>query len=79
MLIPLYFLLKFFVHLCSENLLKRCLHGTIQNSNEAFNQIIWKRCPKDVFVCKEVLDIGLALAVIHFNDGVSGCSKVFEV
>ena len=30
--------------------LKKCLHGLTQNCNESFNQLIWNRCPKNIFV-----------------------------
>ena len=33
----------------SDSQLERCLHGQIQNCNEALNQLIWSRYPKDVF------------------------------
>ena len=55
--------------LSDENLLSKCLHGKTQNSNEFINGVIWKRCPKDVFVGRKVLEMGVASAVIFFNDG----------
>lgn len=67
-----------FMDLRDDNLLNRCLDGTTQNPNEAVNQIIWKKCPKDTFVSKPVLDIGVASAVIQFNDGLSGFQKLFQ-
>ena len=52
-----------------ENLLSKCLHSKPQNTNESINGVIWKRCPKDVFVGWKVLEMGVASAVISFNDG----------
>ena len=39
-----------FLVLRSDVLLLRCLDGAAQNPNKAFNQIIWKKCPKNIFV-----------------------------
>ena len=58
-----------FLKLSDENLLSKRLHGKTQNSNESINGVIWKRCSKDVFVGGKVLEMGVASAVISFNDG----------
>ena len=55
-----------FLDLRDDNLLSRCLEGTTQNLNEAFNQI------------NHVLEIGVASVVINFNDGVIGLSRIFQ-
>ena len=68
----------FFMDLSNDNLLKKCLHGETQNNSESINSVIWKRCPKDIFVGRTTLEIGVALAVINFNDGISGALKVFK-
>ena len=70
-------ILPIFQNLCNE-LLSRCLDGTTQNPNEAVNQIVWKKCPKDTFISKMILEIGAASAVINFNDGMSGFEKLFR-
>ena len=67
-----------FQNLCDNELLGRCLDGTTQNSNEAVNQIVWKKCPKDTFISRIVLEIGVASVVINFNDGMSGFEKLFS-
>ena len=67
-----------FMSLRNDELLSRCLDGTTQNPNEAFNQIIWQKCPKSVFVTKKVLDIGVASAVINYNDGLRGFENLFS-
>ena len=64
--------------LSDDNLLKKCLHGETQNNNESLNDVVWKRCPKDVFVGQSTLEMGAASAVITFNDGQSGILKVME-
>ena len=66
-----------FRDLPNETLLKKCLHGYTQNNKEAINSVIWKKCPKDVFVFKKVLEIAVASATIKFNDGSNGLKPVF--
>ena len=61
-----------------DNLLQKCLHGKTQNNNEPLNGLIWKRCPKDVFVRRVTLDLGVASAVIAFNDGLSRIIELFN-
>ena len=58
--------------------MQKCLHGKTQNNNESLNGLIWKRCPKDVFVGHVTLELGVASAVIAFNDGLSGIIEVFN-
>ena len=56
--------------LTREALLYWCLHGRMQNQNEAINQLYWIRCPKGVFAGNYVLELGVADAVIVFNSGM---------
>ena len=58
-----------FQDLSSEKLLRKCLHGNTQNNNEGLNAFIWKRLPKDVFVGRHVLQMGVCSAVLQFNSG----------
>ena len=69
---------RIFQNFCDNELLGRCLDGTTQNPNEALDQIVWKKCPKDTFISKIGLEIGVASAVINFNDGMSGFEKLFS-
>ena len=71
-------ILPIFQNLCNDELFSRCLDGTTQNPNEAVNQIVRKKCPKDTFISKTILEIGAASAVISFNDGMSGFEKLFR-
>lgn len=65
------------MELCHDELLKKCLHGKTQNANESINGVIWKKCPKDIFVSKPTLIMGVDSAVINFNAGVSRILDVF--
>ena len=59
-------------------LLKKCLHGKTKNANESFNNMVWCRCPKRVFVGHRVFRIAVSDAVICFNEGCSGRFKVIQ-
>ena len=47
-----------------------CLDSETQNVNEAFNGLIWKWCPKDVFVGRTVLEMGVSSAILAYNGGI---------
>lgn len=67
-----------FQDLAQPELLKKCLKGKTQNANESFNNVVWSRIPKNVFVGRSVLELGVFDAVLTFNDGYSGRLKVLE-
>ena len=67
-----------FQELSDDSLLQKCLHGQTQNANEAFNAIIWTRCPKGIFVSRTVFSMAVNSAILHFNDGSQGLESVFE-
>ena len=43
--------------------MQKCLHEKTQNNNESRNGLIWKRCPKDVFLGRVTLELGVFSAV----------------
>ena len=67
-----------FRDLSSPELLAKCLHGNTQNNNESLNGVIWRRCPKDTFVGRGVLETAVSSAVISFNSGKRGIFPVFK-
>jgi hypothetical protein len=67
-----------FKDLSADPLLSKCLHGKTQNANEAANSIIWKRCPKNIFVSRDTIQIGVNSAILEFNDGPMGVMSVLE-
>ena len=67
-----------FARLSDDQLLKKCLHGRTQNLNESFNRMIWDRVPKATYIGKDLLDIGIYDAVIHFNNGAIAYQKVLQ-
>ena len=70
--------MRIYRDLSNETLLEKCLHGYTRNDNEAINSVIWKKCPKDVFVSKKILEIAVASATIEFNGGSNGLKSVFN-
>ena len=67
-----------FVDLSSDELLNKCLHGKTQNANEAFNNIIWIKCPKNIFLERNALEIGVNSAVLEFNEGPLAIHSVLK-
>lgn len=68
-----------FVTLSSTELLSKCLHGETQNANESINNIIWSKCPKNIFVSRPILEMGVNSAVLQFNDGANGIHEVLKL
>ena len=67
-----------FQDLSKDELLSKCLHGKLQNCNEALNNIIRTKCPKNVFLEREVLEMGVHSAILEFNEGPKGFYKVLN-
>lgn len=67
-----------FEALTDEELLQRCVGGFTQNPNESFNAVVWKNVPKTIFCGKKVLEIGVHLAVLVFNDGQKSHLQVMK-
>ncbi|CAF2715562.1 unnamed protein product [Rotaria sp. Silwood2] len=55
--------------LTSKELLRRCLHGLTQNSNESLNSIVWSILAKSKHHGFRSVRGGAALAAIFFNNG----------
>ena len=67
-----------FRELSTPELLAKCLHGQTQNNNESLNGVIWKRCPKDIYVSRPVLEMSVSSAVISFTSGKRGLFDVYH-
>ena len=50
-----------FRELSEPGLLAKCVDGFTQNNNEALNQIIWQKCPKNIFVGRTVLEMAVSI------------------
>ena len=64
--------------LSDDGLLEKCLHGKTQNQNESLNGMVWQRVPKEVFVGKDVLELGLFDAIAHFNIGAQTVLNLYQ-
>lgn len=64
--------------LAHPELLKKCLHGRTQNSNESFNSVVWSKVPKNVFVRLNTLKLGVHDAVLSFNDGFKSKLGIYK-
>ena len=42
------------------------------------NGVIWKKCPKEVYVRRTTLEMGVDSAVINFNDGANRIPAVIK-
>jgi len=56
----------------------KCVHGETQNANEGFNNMIWAKCPKNIFVSRPVLEMGVNSAILQFNEGSNGVTSVLK-
>lgn len=72
-------ILPIYEDLSNEALLERCLGGFTQNSNESFNSVVWSIAPKTTHSGKDIVEIATNIAVIKFNDGLTGVMKVLEL
>ena len=62
--------------LSNDELLKKCIHGKTQNTNESLNAVILKKCPKYIYVFRTTLEIDVDSTIINFN---SGATRVIDV
>ena len=72
------FIRPVFKDLANEELLKKCLHGKMQNANECLNKLIWDRCNKETYVAVPVIEDATYSAVAYFNDGASSILMVMR-
>ena len=45
--------------------------------NEAFNQIIWGKCPKTQFVSRKIVELAVFSSVITYNEGLRALNGLF--
>ena len=64
--------------LTNEELFQRCIGGFTQNSNENFNQIVWKIMPKTLPASFTSVSIAANIATCTFNAGTRGSLAVFD-
>ncbi|XP_055950897.1 uncharacterized protein LOC129984987 [Argiope bruennichi] len=62
-------ILPIYQRLANNELLARCASGKTQNANESIHSIIWKNCPKEIFVSKKRLEMAVITSVGEYNFG----------
>ncbi|KAK3915688.1 Serine/threonine-protein kinase-like protein CCR2 [Frankliniella fusca] len=62
-------ILPVYKRLSSDELLSRCTKGQTQNANESLHSVIWKKCPKHIFISKSRMEIGITQGIGEFNMG----------
>ena len=67
-----------YARLGSPTLLEKCLDGYTQNANESLHSVVWKFCPKTLFMGKSNVEMACALAVMSFNDGAVSLVNVLQ-
>jgi len=65
--------------LSNDKLLERCVGGYTQNSNESFNQLIWKIAPKMMHSGAKIVNIAAFLATCTFNNGDTSLLEIMNV
>ena len=67
-----------YARLGSPELLKKCLDGYHQNANESLHSLVWKFCPKILYMGSNSVELACALAVMCFNDGSVSLANVSD-
>ena len=61
-----------FQDLSSDKLLSKCMHGRTHTLNETIHHVLWQKCPKTVFVQRDVLEMAVDSAITSCNEGPLG-------
>jgi len=69
-------LLPLYERLTSPDLLLRCARMKTQNQNKCFNAQVWRRIPKTDPTSLNTVKCGVSLALLEFNLGPVGFTKV---
>ncbi|KAK3923748.1 Aspartyl/glutamyl-tRNA(Asn/Gln) amidotransferase subunit B [Frankliniella fusca] len=62
-------ILPIYKRLSDDELLSRCQRGGTQNQNECLHSVLWHKVPKEIFVSKPRLEMGVIHAIADFNMG----------
>ncbi|XP_077256710.1 uncharacterized protein LOC143894395, partial [Temnothorax americanus] len=60
-----------YTDLSNKKLLERCVGGFTQNSNESYNQLIWKITPKIIPAGSRIVEMAAYIAAGIFNEGTA--------
>ena len=62
-----------------EEFINKISGGMTSNHNEAIHSVLFQMVRKTEAVRKDTMKLGVALAVIRYNDGFAGVKRVFEM
>ena len=62
--------------LSDEGLLSRCTQGVTQNANESLHALIWRKCPKEVFVSRRRIHMAVVNAISEHNLGIKETQRI---
>lgn len=62
-------ILPIYQRLASNELLERCSGCGTQNANESLHNMIWSKCPKEIFVYKDRVKRSVMEAICEYNKG----------
>ena len=71
-------LVPVYKRLGDPQLLKRCLSGKTQNSNESFHSLVWRLCPKERWAGLQKVDTAVAICIQRFNKGSAAHQDVLD-
>ncbi|GFX22629.1 uncharacterized protein TNCV_2993641 [Trichonephila clavipes] len=60
-------ILSIYQRLASNELLERCINCGTQNANESLHNMIWSKCPKEIFVTKNRVKNAALEAIWEFD------------
>ena len=64
--------------LTGKALLEKCQRAMTQNANKSLHSVIWNKCPKNKFMSKERVKLGVSSAIATFNKGQRAIRKSLE-
>lgn len=50
----------------------------VQNANDPFDALVWKRCPKREFASLKIVATAVAVAVLEYNLGPRGFERILK-
>lgn len=64
--------------LIKEEEMEKCLHGLTQNHNESFNNMVWERAPKKIYISLQKMKFSVYDAIACFNEGRVSTLNIFK-
>lgn len=64
-----------FLDFRNDSLLPQCLHGKTEKSKQSMNNVTQIKCPKNVYVQRNDLEMGVSSAVTHLSYGKCDIAK----